>query len=78
MNTDDDFRIYMIDNMKYWSDKLLACNKINDKNFSFVAENVLDELINVFVSYEKINNLGENVVVDLSVDSVLANKLLNE
>lgn len=65
MESNDDFRFYMIDNMKYWSDKLRKCNEEHDKNFGYVASNVLEELISVFVSYEKIN-VGEDVVVDFS------------
>lgn len=70
MEPNYDFRSYMINNMKYWSDKLLSCNERNDNDFSFVSKNVLDELINVFVSYEKIC-IGENVVVDFSSDDDL-------
>lgn len=45
----DNFELYMIDNIKSWSDKLR--NNKNDNELSYMIKNVLDELTNVFVQY---------------------------
>ena len=51
----DKYELYMIDTLKFWSDKLKAHEEPKDDFYSIALE-VFTELSNFYVTYKNINN----------------------